>query len=501
MAILKPVVPGTVLRFVGEQIPRIAQSAADTVAIPIIHDWGPIGSDAPGLTGIEGGYQLIDTFAEFTQIYGDSDTPGRTAVAGAFAGQGLPGKPGAGAVLVYRMAGAAKAKATVTIENTTPVAALKLAARYYGVRGNQLSYIVDVDPSNAARDRLRILYKGAVQETYLYTATNITALSEAITQQSKLVVPEMKISGVRLKATAGTSLTTGNDGTTLTPTLHLEALEAMEYQPFSIVAPFDLEEESLLASYVSWVKFQEEANRPVVLVVGGKSGETLSEAITRTNNCANAHVINFGVGTYHDDLLNKDLNTAQLAPRFAGILASRGKKSSITFARIGGLHVVGNTAPASDEIRTAVQSGVCVLQRGTIPDAELQIAKGVTTFTSTTIAAEPLEIFGDPRLVRIMDLYVRQMKEWGDMVVIGSLPVNNDTRATVRGKARELQDELLAEGLILPGGEKLGGVEVPAPFVAVVPPTDPGMLDAVPYQFGWQFARTANYILGEGRVR
>lgn len=501
MAILKPVVPGTIIRFVGEQIPRIEPSAAETVAVPIVHDWGPIGTDAQGLSGVEGGMQLVTSFAEFTQVFGDSDTPGRTAVAGAFAGQGLPGKPGAGAVLVYRMAGSAKAKATVTIKNTTPANALELTARYYGARGNNLSYTVDTDPSNAARDRLRILYKGAVQETYLYTNTNITQLAEAIALRSKLVAAKMLITGVRLTAGANQPLAGGNSGETVTSANHIEALEAMEFEKFSILAPFIVEEEALLASYVSWVKAQEEANRPVILVCGGKAGETLAEAITRTNSCANAHVVNFGVGTYHDDLLNKDLSTAQLAPRMAGILAARGRKSSLTFAEIGGLHVVGVTGPASDEVATAVQSGVCVLQHTSSPEAELHIAKGVTTFTSTTVPAEPLEIFGDPRLVRIMDLYVRDMKEWGDRIVIGALPVNDDTRALVRGKARELQDELLGEGLILPGGEVLGSGTVPKPFVTVEPPTDPNFLDTVPYQFGWQFARTTNAILGEGRVR
>lgn len=498
--LLKPVVPSTVLRFVGETIPRVEASAADTVAVPIVHDWGPAGADSAGATGRDGGMQLVQNFQEFTEIFGDSDTPGRTAVAGAFAGQNLPGKPGAGGVLVYRMAGSAKAKATVTINNTTPAAALKLTAKYWGSRANNLTYVIDVDPSNAARDRLRILYKGAVQETYVYTNTDVKSLAAAINLSSKLVTAEEKITGVRLTATAGTALAGGNDGSTVTATNHLEALSAIEYKPFSILSPFVLETNELLNTYLSWLKLQEESNRPVMLVIGGSSTDTLTEAIARTVSCESAHVVNFGVGVYHDDLLNKDLNTAQLAPRFAGILAARGKKSSITAAEIGGLHVVGNSAPPSDQVRTAVQSGVCVLMHATSPDAELRIAKGVTTKTVST-TGEPLEIFGDPRLVRIMDLYVREMKEWGDKIVIGSLPVNNDTRDLVRGQARKQQSELLAEGLILPGGEMLGGVEVPAPFVNVNPPSDPNLLDTVPYEFGWQFARTANAILGEGRVR
>lgn len=500
MTILEPVIPGTVLRFVGETIPRIQPTAADTVAVPIVHDWGPIGSDAPGSNGREGGPQLCASFGEYTQIYGDSDTAGRTAVAGAFAGQNLPGAGGAGAVLVFRLAGSAKLKATLVVKNTTPTNALTLTARYYGSRGNNLSVAIDADPSNAERDRLRVLYKGATQETYLYAKTDIKGLSEAIDGRSQFVTATEAVTGVVLTHTAGTALATGNDGSTVTTEEHVEALEALEFSPFSILSPFDVEAEELLAVYRSWILMQDEANRPVMLVCGGKAGEDIDEALARTATLDDPHIVNLGVGTFHDDLLDKELSTAQLAPRIAGILAARGKKASLTFARIGGLHVVGQTGAPTDAIESAIRGGVTVLMRATSAEAELQIAKGVTTWT-TAEAARPVEVFGDPRLVRIMDLYVRAMKEWGDRVVIGALPVNEDTRGLVRGKARELQDELVADGLILPGGEVLGGVEVPKPFVTVEPPSDPTMLDAIPYQFGWQFAFTANAILGEGRVR
>lgn len=501
MAILKPVIPGTVLRFVGESIPRIAASAADTVAVPIVHDWGPIGADPAGANGREGGPQLCSNFAEFTTVYGDSDTAGRTAVAGAFAGQGLPGKGGAGAVLVYRLAGSAKAKSTLQLKNTTPANALTVTARYFGSRGNKLSIVIDTDPSNAERDRLRVLFAGAVQETYLYAKTNVKSLAEAIELRSSLLTATETITGVALAHTAGTALAAGADGASVTNEEHVSALEALEFEPFSIISPYDVESAELLAAYVAWVKAQDEADRPVILVCGGKAGETITEALERTIACEDPHVVNVGVGTFHDDLLGKDLSTAQLAPRVAGILAARGQKASLTYAAISGLHVVGQTGAATDEVESAILGGVCVLMRVSNPEAELAIAKGVTTWTTTTDAARPVEVFSDPRLIRIMDLYVREMKEWGDRIVIGALPVNDDTRGLVRGKARELQDKLVADGLILPGGEILGGVEVPKPFVTVDPPEDPELLDTVPYQFGWQFAFTANAILGEGRVR
>lgn len=497
MPITKPVIPQTVIRFTGDEVPRVPPSFADVVAVPIIHDWGPLLTDAPGADGKQGGVQLCTSFAEFTSLFGDSDTPGRTAVAGAFAGQGLLSGDGAGGVLVARMGTNAAAAAHIDVNNTAPAVALTLTARYKGVRGNDISYAIDADPNNSSNDRLRIRYKGAVVETYSYARTAITSLRDQINASPSLVIASAALNGTALATTAGTSLAGGNDGSVITSTEHLAALAALEFKPFSLLAPYDLTDSAIQASYLSWVQTQAAANRPVVLCVGGAAGETLNTAVTRSTALADEHVVNLGVGTYHDDLLGKDLSTSQLAPRIAGILAARGEEKSLTRARIAGLHVVGATAPATSQIETAILSGVTALMHTSSADAELCIAKGVTTFTDPANAAKPLDVFSDPRLVRIMDIYVRGMKQWGDDVILGNVPVNQSTRDAVRGEGRRRQDDLLDRGLILPGD----GVTVPKPFVIADDPGDPALADAVPYSFGWQFARTANFIIGDGKIR
>jgi hypothetical protein len=502
VTVLKPAIPGTVIRFTGDEVPRIAPSFAETVAVPIIHDWGPLGSDAPTdpADPTTGGSQLCASFAEFTAIFGDSDTPGRTAVAGAFAGQGLPGAGGAGAVLVYRMGTSAAARAVVNLMNTagTPAQALRLTALYKGVRGNDLSVVVGPDPVfPSTQDRLRIRYKGVVQESYSYAKTDIAALAAAINARSTLVTATSLVTGTALAVTSGTSLAGGDSGTVVTSTETLAALDGLEFQPFSVLAFHDLTDSGIQASVLSWVRAQDEANRPVVLVVGGAAGETVDTAVARSAALDDPHVVNFGVGTFTDDLVGKDLSTAQLAPRIAGILVARGQTKDLTYARIAGLHIVGSTGPASDEVRTAIDGGVNVLMRATAADAELLIAEGVTTYIDDT-ADKPRDVFGDPRLVRVMDIYVRNMKRWGDDNVIGGL-VNDDTRAAVRGEGRRLQDEMLLQGLISPGTP--GDPTDPPPFVTADDPHDPALADAVPYRFGWRFSRTARFILGDGRIR
>lgn len=496
----RPDVPQTIIQFQGQKIPRILPAAADTVMIPLVHDWGPIGSDPGGSTGLDGGAQELLSFEAWTQLYGDGDTPGRTAVAGAFAGSNLTGVVGAGAVIAYRMGGDDLAAATIVIDETGgSVAALTLTGKYKGSRANNFTYTIDADPANVLRDRLRLFYKGALQETYLYLQTDVIGLTAAINRRSKMVTAvNTEVSATRLKAGSG-ALAGGDDGATLLPADHLAALDALRMAPAAILAAYDLTDAPTQASYLSWVQAQKAASRPVRWVVGGDVDETIDDALTRTAALADQHVVNFGVGTWHDDLLDQDLSTSQLAPRVAGILAACGESSSITYAKLGGLHALPGTAPDDSDIEAAVTGGVTVLMPAAATDADVRIAKGVTTWTDDTDTM-PVDVFGDPRLVGIMDNYVRNMKEWGDDIGIGKLPVNDDTRNKVYGQARALETALLNAGLILPGNATLVP-SIPAPWVVVeVTDNDPVYNDTIPYSFGWQFAKTLNAILGQGTV-
>lgn len=489
MAMLaKPVIPQTRITFRGQKTPQIRPSIGATVAIPLTHDWGPLGTELAKP-------EVLGSFAAWTERYGDSDTEGRTAVAGAFAGQGIRGAGGAGGVIPLRI-GAGAVRAQVDLMNTAgvPAAAVRIRAKWTGIRGNDYSVQIDADPADATRDRLRIRYKGAVVETYTYARANLASLVNAINARDLgNVTATLLVDGTGLALTAGTALAGGTNGAAPTGADHIAAQDALEFQPFTILAPMNLTDSAIQSSYLAWVRLQEEAGRPVMLVVGGAAGESIDTAIARTTALADPHVVNFGVGTYRDDLLAKDLSTAQLAPRIAGILAAKGQDKALTGAEVGGLHIVGATGVSSEAAKLAVQRGVTVLIRTDSEDADLRIAKGVTTFTSESDPNRPRYIFEEPRFIRIMDLFVRRMKRWGDQNVIGNVPVNEDTRDAVRAEGTRLIDELLRDGLIL---TKADGAQ-DDPFFRTPVTTN----DTIPFEFGWQFAQTANYLLGDGTVR
>lgn len=488
----KPSYPRTKITFVGEAVTRVAPSFAEVVAVPIAHDWGPKGSDSEGL-------KLVTSFPQFEEEYGTSDTPGRRAVLSAFAGQGLPGQGGAGGVYVYRMATGAAAPASITLQNATPADAITITAKYTGDFGEQIAIGVGDDPGDATLDRLTVYVGGVPQQHWTYAPTDIEDLVEQINaSESPYITATLDLSGVALGATpAGnpTELAGGDNGDTLTVTEYAAALSALQFKRVNLLAFPNLTDSTIRAAAVSWVQSQEEANRPVNLVIGGAAGESLATAALRSSGINDEHVINLGVGTYHDDLLDADVSTAELAPRIAGILAARGESRALTGSEIAGLTVVGSTGVDVDEIPQAIAQGVTVLMRTSSEVADLTVAMGVTTYITKTDTAKPYDVFSEPRMVRIMDIFSHNMAQWANDEVIGDLPVNDDSRAAVRGHGRILIDDLLRRGLIDPG-------ETPdeQPFIDT-PPPPPNIRDSIVFTFGWAFNPTTNYVIGNGRIR
>lgn len=476
--------PGTSIVFKAAATERIAPSLGATVAVPITHDWGPLGSERDGSP-------TLTSLAAFDVLYGNSDTAGRRAVLMALNGQGPDQGGGAGAVVVHRMAPGA-ARSTRTHANTTPTTpgnAVRFDALWLGTRGNRITYDVADDPRDTTKDQLTLYFDGARVERYSYPNADIAALVAQINDRSNYIAATLLLDGVSLAYGTNLALTGGTDGTALTGTDYTAALTALEAQRFTILAFPNLTDAAIVASAVAWVQTQSDVHRPVMLVIGGGPTDDIVSALARTRAADDPHVVNLGVGSYVDELLDRTVSTAELAPRIAGILAARGEERSLTFAKIGGLYAVGDTAPDSGEIVEAIAGGVTVLSRSTSPDAELKVEKGVTTWVTETDASRPRDIFGDPRLVRIMDLFVRGIKEWGDDTIIGGTTVTDDTRSTVQGEAKARQDNLEGRGLILPG----------TAFVVVKEPATPEG-DDIPFDFGWQFARTTHNLNGTGSV-
>ena len=437
----RPERPGAYFNFEAQPQPRVLPNVGSVVAVPFVNDWGPVNQPV-----------LCQSLDEWRSIYGSSlTTPGYKAVRQAFQGEGdLPdSRGGAGAVLAFRFGGTAKAKATKTLQNTSPIDALRLEARYEGVTGNALRATVQASVT-AGRDELIIYLDSVEVERYEYVKTDITALAADIDSKSGWVksVASPRVTGVALSPIVSTPFTGGNDGATLVAGDWTAVMTALEAARFSVFAPFDLTDTAIVTSAKAWAQNLNRKGKRFMSVVGGLPDETAGTANTRATGLNDPDFITVGIGTYTDEEFG-DISTAQLAPRIAGILAAIGENGSLTFARLEGLTI--KKGASEQDIYSSFDSGTLVLSMDEDPEAPVRIERGLTTYTTQTDQNRPYIIYRSPRYVRIMHGIELELTQWAERNVIGRLPVNDATREFVIGETRTRMTQREEQGVVQPG--------------------------------------------------
>lgn len=436
----RPERPGAYVNFSPTATTTVPAAAGAIAAVFITHDWGP-GEAVTRCT----------SFADFQAKFGSSDdTAGYRAVRQAFTGEGLPGRGGASEVLVWRALGVSAAKATKALQNTSAATGLTLTAKYEGSRGNDLNVSVQDNAQDSSNFDL-ILKDGTVEvERYTFPDASITALAAEINESSDWVTATANVGATALATVTDSAFASGDDGTSLLAADYTAAFSALEVYRFGVFAAENLTDSSIRTSLVSWVNSLNASGKRIMAVIGGASGETVTTANTRSAAVNSPYVINIGVGSVTDATLGAgetsvSLSTAELAPRIAGILCSRGENQSITFARLAGLSITSGATEA--QILTAFDGGTVVLSRDSHSIAPVRIEKGLTTYTSDT-AQVPYLIYRNPKFVRTMQGIDQELTQWAEENVIGLLPINDTTREYVVGAANVILKARAASGAI-----------------------------------------------------
>lgn len=455
----RPKLPDAYFNFGNVASTTVPPGAGSTVAIPILHDWGPF-KEA----------KLIQSFPEFQALYGYSDTtPGYLAVKQAFIGEGLPGRGGAGAVLVYRFGASTAKKANKALQNTTPATALTITAKYVGTRANALRLTTRVNATDAEKHDLVILDGTTVLEVYTFSKTNIANAAEQINKLSAWVTAVSNITGVALAIVANQALTEGADGTSPTNGDWVAAIEQLSIERFGVFAPYDLTTAETIAAIKTWLRDQNDnKGKRFMAVIGGLAAETGTTANSRSETASDPEVINVGIGTYRSPNLGAggiaiELSTSQLAPRIAGILAQKGEYAALTYARLADLSIV--TGPTDAEIALAYDAGTLVLARDDDDDAPTHIKVGHSTWGESDASAEPLKpykTYREPKYVRTMHGIQTDLSRYFRQNILGLRPVNDDTRDAVVSEAKALLAERQTLGVIQPGW-KVGIDQDPPP--------------------------------------
>jgi hypothetical protein len=460
------------------------------VALAFTTNWGP-----------ENQVITLESFSDYLKFYGDggaSDTPavytsGYKANNWCFQGEGLPGKGGAGTVLAYRMVGSGGVNSTLVLQNTAPAAAITLTAKYKGSYGNKIAVTVVADARNPATQLdLNIYVDGFLTETYVFNKTDITGLAAQINTSSQWVSAGSVTSGTALATVAtATSLAGGNDGSTLTGTDFTNMQNAFGVQRFGVFAVEDIAGtaswndgtgSAVLTALLSWQQGLNTNGKRFMTVIGGSIADTSATATTRAALANDPNVINIGIGNFQDPILGQH-STSQLAPRLAGIIASRQDKMSLTFSRLAGITI--NTGASDSDILAGIQGGgYMTVARDSNAAAPVRFDKAMTTYATAT-PSRPLWAFSKPKFVITMQDIENTIAEWADANVIGQIPVDTAGINWVLGQIKGFMKQFEGDRVIQPGWT-ITRSPTPAPT-----PQD----DFVAVQYGVSFMRDMEQVL------
>lgn len=481
----RPVRPGSYFDFQAEEAPPQVVNSLGVVGLPFVHSWGP-----------ENQIVVLDSFSDFLLYYGQGGTTppeytaGYKAVLQCFTGEGLPGRGGAGQILAYRMVGSSGQAASGEFTNTSSADAITLTAKYKGSFGDQISVAVVATPSNpTAWTDLNIYVQGNLTETWTETNGDIAGLVSMINDPatgSKWVTATLGTDGTPLElVSTPMALTGGDDGDTLVASDWTNAMAAYGTQRFAVWAGYDLEDQSITASVLSWIQGLNAAGKRCMLVTGGPTGETATGPTSATSRAAalnDPNVVTIGVGTYNDSTLGQ-LNTAQLAPRLAGIIAARTDAMGLSFARLAGLSIL--SGPSDNDILTGISNGFMTIGQDSNPQAPVRFEKGITTFTSKTDQTRPYKVYSNPKFVLTMQAFENAVTEWSNFNVVGMLPVNSNTINYVIGNI-SARMKVMESDAIIQAGWTVKQATNPPPT-----PQD----DFIALQYTMQFTRDVEQVL------
>lgn len=436
------ILPGSGFYFEVDQPTTVPASAGSTVIVPFTADWGPENTPV-----------ALTAYRKYAQTFGPTDSTARRRVFGAFLGEGLAGKGGAGTVIAFRLATSGAARASHAFQNSTPATALTLTARYKGTRGNGIG-VTHRPGVDVGTDELVLIENGREVESYPYPETDIARLAADINATtSSLVTAVANITGVALTDVSNVALTGGNDGAVLTVAEYTAMFDAIAYEPFGVFAAAGITDSAVLAALYAWKDEVGALGKPFFVVEGGPLGEAFSAHKTRALARMDSDTMVFGTGSVGDTTLTTDgsevvLPTSEAICRVAGAIARRGEVMDMVNVRFAGWRIIGGANRAQSLI--AATSGMSLLTRDGDPVAPTKMSLGITSY-STDSAAKPVWHYGNVKFVRTdhgLETDIASDQEHGDL--IGELGVSTRGRDIVLGRAKNIIQGRIDRGVLQP---------------------------------------------------
>ncbi|MBP1990211.1 phage tail sheath family protein [Paenibacillus eucommiae] len=298
-------------------------------------------------------------------------------------------------VLLYRLNTGTKAAVTAS--------GLTVTAQYGGVRGNNLSVVIQANIDDALKFDVKTLLAGAVVDTQ--TVSNIAGLTA-----NKWVV----WSGTgSLTATASAPLIGGADGT-VTNQDHTDYLAALELNDFQTVA-LPSTDAPLKAVYAAFVRrLRENEGRKVQAVLENYLTADYEGVISVKNG------VKLADGTV--------LTAAQATAWVAAATAAAQMNESLTYQAYDGAVDTG-TRYTSSQIETALLAGEFVF----VPSQDrVVIEQDINTLVTSSPSHS--KVFSKNRVVRVLDGIANDFKRIFESFYIGKVNNNADGRTLFWGE-------------------------------------------------------------------
>lgn len=299
-------------------------------------------------------------------------------------------------LLLYRLNDGAKATATLTT--------LTITAKYSGLRGNDISVVVQTNIDDPAKFDVNTLVSGAVVNTQI--ASGITGLVS-----NDWVV----FSGTgTLTVTAGLPLTGGTNGT-VTNADHTAFLAAVELLDFNTVG-LTTDEAQLKSVYTAFVKrLREDEGKKVQAVVPNYPIADYEGVISVKNGVV------LSDGTI--------LTNAQAVAWVAGATAAANVNQALTYSAYDD---AVDVAPryTNTQIIAALDAGEFVF---TASDGRAIVEQDINTLHSFTVKKG--KEFRKNRVIRVLDGIANDLKTIFEKFYIGKVDNNADGRNLLRSEA------------------------------------------------------------------
>lgn len=427
-----PVLPGLYMNFIAAAGTAIQSGARGVVVAAVKAHWGPVGQ-----------FVEVSDEAGIKEMFSEDESGGATAFTTLYLS--LLGGPKT--LFAYRIASdvAKPAKLTINTTDSTPLAAMEIAAIYPGQRGNGFKVSIAESLALPGTKELKLYEGSKLLRTFTVGDGSVDAAVTAINDdQGNKWIHAKKLAEGALANVSGEVFTGGDSGIAdVTNADYISATAAFEGQEFHVLTLDGMTDPALRSSIVAWVERVRKEGKGIIVTLGGTaaddtSNDAVSKAVARSASINNEGVVNVGSGAVLGD---KRYSSAQVAAWAAGLIAGQSLSQSTTYA-VSPFDDVTRRWTRSEQEK-AVRGGVFLL----IHDGRrVKVLRGMNSLV--TLQLDQNNSWKKIRTIRVMDAINADLQRTAEDVYIGKVNNTEEGRLALIGACKEYMRTLAQSNVI-----------------------------------------------------